>query len=56
MRTFSTEVDRRETGPKAGPMGSRTPPTSDILGGRDTGLGPEYEGFLLLWSVSREAR
>ena len=56
MRTFSTEVDRRETGPKAGPMGSRTPPTSDILGGRDTGLGPEYEGFLLLLSVSREAR
>ena len=56
MRPFSTEVDRRQTGPKAGPMGSRTPPTSDILEGRDTGLGPEDEGFLLLWSVSLEAR
>ena len=41
MRTFSTEVDRPETGPKAGPMGSRTPPTSDVFGGRDTGLGPD---------------
>jgi hypothetical protein len=30
MRTFSTEVDRLKTGPKAGPMGSRTPPTSDM--------------------------
>ena len=29
--------------PKAGPMGSRTPPTSDIAGGRDTGPGPELE-------------
>ena len=51
MRTFSTEFDRRETGPKADPMGSRTTPTSDIVGGRDTGLGPQKEGVLLLWSV-----
>ena len=29
--------------PKADPMGSRTPPTSDIAGGRDTGPGPKWE-------------
>ena len=28
---------------KAGPMGSRTPTTSEVVGGRDTGLGPERE-------------
>ena len=45
-----------KTGPKAGPKGSRTPLTSDKFGSQDTGLGPVGEGFLLLWSICREAR
>ena len=55
------EKTLKKTSPKASPMGSRTPPTSDIVEGRDAGLG--LEDVLCGWrwcchrtSKTRDAR